>query len=123
MSHVQLNKLVASSVLQKDVCEEGDFGDSEILIRNCKAGDTLMEFEIDINIPFDGTAPKASIGIDSNHEKYLTEDQCNITLRGTYVMEYTVILSIDETIKIYVTPDGSTQGTISGAMRFFDTEL
>ncbi|GAG05021.1 unnamed protein product, partial [marine sediment metagenome] len=107
MSWIQDNKLVAGSVQQKEIAE-GDYTDSELVIKNAKLGDTLTEFEIDINIGFNGTAPKASIGIDSDHEKYMTELQSDIKARGTYVIEETVILVADETIKLYITPDGST---------------
>lgn len=121
MSWIRENKLVSSSIQQKEI-GEGDYTDSELFIKNAKSGDTLTEFEIDINIAFNGTAPKASIGIDSNHEKYMTEAQSNIKAIGTYVIEETVVLSANEIIKLYITSDGSTAGTITGTVRFLDTE-
>lgn len=121
MSWIQENKLVSDSVQQKEV-ESGDYTDTELVIKNAKLGDTLTEFEIDINIGFNGAVPVASIGIDSNHEKYMTEAQSNIKAIGTYVIEQTIVLTVDETIKLYITPDGSTSGTIIGTLRFLDTE-
>jgi len=121
MSHVQDNKLVAPDVEQKTFCEEATFTDAEVVIKNAKAGDTVTEFEIDVSIVFDGAAPLASIGIDSNHEKYLSEIQNDILMIGTYVVEDTTILTVNETIKVYITPDGSTQGQLSASVRFYDT--
>jgi len=120
MSFIRDNKLVASSVVQEEVAE-ATFADAEVVIKNAKLGDTLTEFEIDVSILFDGTAPKASIGIDTDHEKYLTESQCYLLATGTYVIENTVVLASDETIKVYITPDGSTQGALTGTVRFLDT--
>jgi len=122
MSHVQNNKLVASDVNQKTLCEEATFADAEVVIKNAKAGDTLTEFEIDVSIIFDGVAPKASIGIDTDHEKYLAEDQNDLAITQTFVIENTTILALDETIKVYITPDGSLQGQLSASVRFYDTE-
>lgn len=122
MSHVQDNKLVAADVEQKTFCEEAIFTNTEVVIKNAKIGDTLTEFEIDVSIIFDGTSPLASVGIDSDHEKYLSEAQNDILSIGTYVVENTTILIADEIIKVYITPDGSTQGQLSASVRFYDTE-
>lgn len=122
MSHVQDNNLVAPDVEQKTFCEEGTFADAEVVIKNAKIGDTLTEFEIDVSIVFDGAAPVSSIGIDSDHEKYLSEAQNDILSIGTYVVEDTTILVANETIKVYITPDGSTQGKLSASVSFYDTE-
>jgi len=122
MSWIRKNKLVESTVQQKKLSAEGDYTDSVLTIKNAKAGDTLTEFEIDIDVAFNGTNPVASIGIDSDHEKYMTEAQSLISTIGTYVIEQTIVLTGDEIIKAYITPDGSTAGVINTTVRFLDTE-
>ncbi|GAG04936.1 unnamed protein product, partial [marine sediment metagenome] len=102
MSRVRPNKLVSSTVPQENKAD-ATYSDTEITIKEHQNGDTLSEFEIDVTTIFDGTAPKASIGIDSNHEKYLTEDQCYLKATGTYIIEDTEILSANETIKLFIT--------------------
>lgn len=121
MSWVRNNKLVAADVQQEDI-ESGDYTDTEITIKAAKLGDTLLEFEIDIDEAYNGSAPVASIGIDTDHEKYMTEAQSDLTSVGTYVIENTVVLTADEVIKLYIDPNSSTTGKINATLRFLDTE-
>jgi len=120
MSRVLPNKLVPSTVPQEDRVDV-IFSDSPTIIKSALAGDTLSEFEIEVTTIFDGIAPVASIGIDADHEKYLTEAQCYLLGKGNYIIEDTNILSSNETIKVYLTPDGSTQGTLTAKVRYLDT--
>ena len=122
MSWIRNNKLVSGTIQQTKLSIHGDYTDTELIIKNAKTGDTLLEFEIDIDIAFNGTSPVASIGIDSNHEKYMAESQSWLKSIGTYVIEQEVILTEDEVIKLYISPDGSTVGEITGVIQFLDTE-
>ena len=120
MSRVLPNKLVPSTVPQEDRVDV-IFSDSPTIIKSALAGDTLTEFEIEVTTIFDGTTPVASIGIDTDHEKYLSEAQCYLLAKGNYIIEDTNILSSPEIIKVYLTPDGSTQGTLTAKVRYLDT--
>ena len=120
MSGTRPNKLFPETVPQQESVD-GNYSSTELILKDCLLGDTLTEFEIKINTVFNGTSPVASIGIDSNHEKYLTEPQCDLTQTGTYIIKDTIILIANETIKIFIDGDGATEGSLTGTVRFLDT--
>jgi hypothetical protein len=120
MSYIRDNKPVPATVAQ-EILEEAIITDSSVLIKNLINHNTILEVKIDVSILFDGTAPKASIGISTDHEKYLTEDQCDLTSINTYIIEDTIVLTSDESITVYITPDGSTQGTLTASVKYLDT--
>lgn len=124
MSGTRLNKLIPDTVPQEEFVS-GDYGDSELTIKSCLTGDTLTEFEVKVNSLFLKPGftifPMASIGIDADHEKYLTTNQCDLQKIGTYIIKDTIILAGNETIKIYIDGDGATEGSLTGTVRFLDT--
>lgn len=120
MSGTRPNKIPPETVTQ-EISETASYSDTEIELGDFAAGDTFTEFEINVIQIFNGTAPVASIGIDSNHEKYLTESQCNLKAVNRYIIEDTIPLLADETIKIYIDGDGATEGSLTGTVRFLDT--
>ena len=119
MSGTRPNKLIPSTVPQ----ESANAGhlDTELEIKDFLAGDTLTEFEIEVTVPYNSGSPKASIGIDIDHEKYLAEIQCDLINTGRYQVRNTEVLDSQETIKIYIDPDGATSGNLTGIVTFLDT--
>jgi len=101
MSGTRANKIPPETVTQEK-SENATFSDTEVELGDFMAGDSFTEFEINVTQAYDSVAPTASIGIDSNHEKYLTTSQCNLKAINRYIIEDTIILSGDETIKIYI---------------------
>jgi hypothetical protein len=120
MSGTRDNKIPPEIVTQ-EATETASYSDTEIELGDFISGDTFTEFEIKVNTIFNGGVPAASIGIDSDHEKYLTEAQCDLTQTGTYIIEDTIPLASDETIKAYVDGDGATEGSLTATVRFLDT--
>jgi len=120
MSGTRPNKVVPSTVTQEESAT-GDYNDTELEIGSFAASDTLTEFEVDVSEIFDGTTPVASIGIDANHEKYLTEEQCDLTVVGTYIIRDTTPMTGNETIKVFIDGDGAVQGSLTAKVRFLDT--
>jgi len=124
MSGTRPNKLIPDTVPQEESVS-GNYEDSELTIRSCLTRDTLTEFEVKVNSLFLKPGftifPTTSIGIDANHEKYLTISQCNLQMIGTYIIKDTIILTGDEVIKAYVDGDGATEGSLTATVRFLDT--
>jgi hypothetical protein len=120
MSGTRQNKIPPETVTQGKSAD-ATFSDTEVELGDFMSGDSFTEFEINVTQIYDSVTPTASIGIDSDHEKYLTTSQCNLKAVNRYIIEDTIILTGNETIKIYIDPDGATTGSLTGTVRFLDT--
>lgn len=109
---------LGGDIVFKSKDKEITYTDTEIIVGNLNAGDTLKQFTIDIHITYNSSAPKASLGIDLDHEKYMKETDSDLTTIGEYVIEDNVELDVDETIKIYIDPDGATQGELTASIDY-----
>lgn len=91
MSFIRPNKPVAETVPQEKIQEAS--GTS--LIKSLKNHNTILEVSIKVTEVFNGTNPTASIGIDTDNDKYLLISQCNLKQLDTFIIEDTVILTSD----------------------------
>lgn len=109
---------VGGDIVPKNKDKSGTYTDSEITIGSFDTGEVLLQFTIDVHILFDGTNPTITIGTDLDNDKYVTALQNYPKAIGEYVIEDNIVLTSDETIKAFITPDGSTQGSFTASIDY-----
>jgi len=107
-------------IVPKSKDKDGDYTDSEITIGNFDLGQVLNQFTVDIHIAFDGTNPTITIGTDADPDKYVLTTDNYPKAANEYVIEDNIVLTADETIKAFITPDGATQGSFTASICYAD---
>ena len=105
-------------IVPKNKDKSGTYADSEIIIGSFDTGEILLQFTVDVHIAFDGTNPTITIGTDVDPDKYVTSLQNYPKAANEYVIEDNIVLTSDETIKAFITPDGSTQGSFTASIDY-----
>jgi len=105
-------------IVPKNKDKSGTYTDSEITIGSFDTGEILLQFTIDVHIAFDGTNPTITIGTDADPDKYMTDAQSYLKTANEYVIEDNIVLTSDETIKAFIIPDGSTQGSFTASIDY-----
>jgi len=109
---------VGGDIVSKNKDKSGDYTDSEITIGNFDAGEILLQFTVDVHIAFDGTNPTITIGTDADNDKYVLTTDNYPKAVNEYIIEDNIVLTSDETIKAFITSDGSTQGSFTASIDY-----
>ena len=95
--------------------------DGSVLIKTAPSGSTIMEVEFIVNTAFNGTDPNLTIGTPADNDKYVVTTDVDLatqdSARDVATVKVRETFSAGTAINAYLTPDGSTTGSVDVFVR------